>query len=79
MGVYMLDVAWSVLSNLKSGFANVFYSLQNQAELTMCRTTRTWLPVVSGDSFLEVMEVALGGLIIICLLWERVVVEAASG
>lgn len=42
----------------------------------VCRTTM--LPVVSGDSFLEVMQVALRGLIV-CLLWQRVVVESASG
>lgn len=45
----------------------------------MCRATGAQLPVVSGDSFLEVMEVALRGLVVVYLLWERVVVEAASG
>lgn len=30
---------------------------------------------MSGKSFLEVVEVVLGGLVIICLLWKRMVVE----
>lgn len=33
------------------------------------------VPVMSGKSFLEVVEVVLGGLVIICLLWKRMVVE----
>lgn len=36
------------------------------------------IPVVSGDSFLKVMEV-LGEEVIVYLLWERVMVKAASG
>lgn len=36
-------------------------------------------PVVCRDRFLEVMEVALRGLVVVCFLWERVVVKAASG
>lgn len=57
----------------------VLFSLQNKPVLTECGTTRAQLPVVSRDSFLEVMEVVLRGLIIVCLLWKRVVVEAAPG
>lgn len=52
----------------------MFVSLQNDPGLSVCITTRTRLPVVSGNSFLEVMEVALRGLVIVCFLWERVVV-----
>lgn len=37
------------------------------------------IPVVSGDSFLKVMEEALGEEVIVYLLWERVMVKAASG
>lgn len=43
------------------------------------RATWAALPVVNGASFLEVMEVMLRGLIIICLFWERMVVKSASG
>lgn len=37
------------------------------------------IPVVSGDSFLKVMEEALGEEVIVYLLWERVMVKVASG
>lgn len=40
--------------------------------------TRTQLPVVCRSSFLQVMEVARRGLVVVCFFWKRMVVKAAS-
>lgn len=65
--VYCLEEVWS-LPHCRTSQSCPF-----------CTTTGTGLPVVGRDSFLEVMEVALRGVVVVCFLWERVVVKAASG